>query len=83
MSDTQELTVTITPDDLTRLRKLLKKENDDAAVRSAIRMTTSLLEDFHAGAEIVIRNRDGSLQTLRIRDGNGGWLKRSKKLIRR
>ena len=86
MSETQEeLFVTIPPHErerVARLRQLLNKEQDDVAVRSAIRIMSGLLEDFHSGADLVVRNRDGALQTIRITDGNGGRLKRNKELAR-
>ena len=81
----RELLITIPPDErekAERLRQLLNKADETIAVRSAIKIMVDFMEDFHAGAEILVRGKNGSLETARFTNGNGGFLERNKALAR-
>ena len=82
MSKTQELTITEEKRErVDRLRLLMGNDDDEIAIWSAVRIITNLLDDFHAGADIVVQNRNGSTQKIRFTDGNGGWLKKNQHLV--
>ena len=79
----KSLSILIPPKDCAntlRLRRLFDKSNDATAVCSAIRAMVLLLEDFHAGGQILVRSSKGVMEVVNFTDGNGGILQRNKKL---